>query len=62
MLDCGLQSQRWPAAVPEIATASGLARKLGKFADALVARRERNERSASGANRGEVALRGSSPS
>lgn len=22
-LDCGLQSQRWPAAVPEIATASG---------------------------------------
>lgn len=42
MLDHGLQSQRWPAAVPEIATASGPNRKLEKLADVL-SRRERNE-------------------
>lgn len=48
-LDHGLQSQRWPAAVPEIATASGPDRKLGKLADALSrvergTRQEVNER------------------
>lgn len=60
MLDHGLQSQRWPAAVPEIATASGPDRKLGKLTDAL-SRAEKERERETGGKREEV-LRILSPS